>query len=139
MIQTKKSPVSAATDRGSKSNQIQPQHYITRPQKMAPPGAKWIGGSHCLLVFFGGHDCWDLAKRNNSMGRDSVALFVGDEPESKSWKCAEGRSVVCIELDDTGAGFRMALVRTLAAYFAYEVALIPSDCNPCNAVFWGCV
>jgi hypothetical protein len=137
MSYPQKSPVGAGLI--CKSSDTQQNYSITRHKKKAPPYANQIGEGQRLLVYFGGHDCWKLARSNNANGRNSVALPVGDNPESKSWECAEGRSVVCIELDDTGPGFRMAVVRTLAAYFAYEVALIPHDCNPQNAVFWGCV
>ncbi|MEC8812794.1 MAG: hypothetical protein VXY23_15900 [Pseudomonadota bacterium] len=138
MTQTQKSPAPVAAGQQGFKSKNQQINYNTSNRKKAPPYASQIGDSHRLLIFFGGHDCWKLAKANNAIGRDAVALPVGESPESKNWICAEGRSVVCIELDDTGAANRLALARCLAAYFAYEVAVIPHDYKPENSVVWGC-
>lgn len=127
------SPASAPTDRGFKRNNSLRPHDT----KLQPPFANWLRSQNRVLLFAGGHACWDAARANLDAGRDAVALPVGQDPGARDWSCVCGRSVVVIELDDTGPGNRVALVRLLAAWGAREVALIPSDYNPRNAVFWG--
>ena len=110
-------------------------HRIKSP---APPFANQLTGQSRILVFYGGHHCWDVARANLDTGRDAVALPPGERPEDRSWPFVRGKSVVIVEMDDTGPGFRLALVRLLAAWGACEVVLITHDYNPLTAVFWGC-
>lgn len=134
MSQKQQSPDRLAPVRGFKRNNST-HHHDTKPQ---PPFANWLRSQNRVLLFAGGHACWDAARANLDAERDAVALPVGKEPGACDWSCVSGRSVVVIELDDTGPGNRVSLVRLLAAWGAQQVALIPSDYNPRNAVFWGC-
>jgi len=128
------SPAPAGTGRGFKCNNSLHLHD-TKPQ---PPFANWLRSQNRVLLFAGGHACWEAARSNLAAGRDAVALPVGQDPRERNWNCVSGRSVIVIELDDTGPGNRATLVRMLAAWGALEVALVPHDCCPQNAVFWGC-
>lgn len=105
--------------------------------RKAVPFANRLHGKSSVAVFYGAHSCWDAARANLDAGRDAVALPPGERPEARNWNCVRGRSVVVVELDDSGSGFRALLVRTLAAWGAKEVVLIPHDHNPQSAVLWG--
>lgn len=95
-----------------------------------------FSASQTIRIFFGGHDAWNRAKDDIAKGCPALCLPVGERPEERSWACLRGRSIVAVEIDDCGTGFRVSMVRLLAAWGAREVALIPFDCSPANAVFW---
>lgn len=131
--QKQKSPAPAGTGRGFKSNNFRQQHDT----KKSVPFGNRLQGQDRVLVFIGAHDGWDQARLNIEAGRDAVVLPVGEVPASRNWNCVRGRSIVVFELDDTGPGHRVGLVRTLAMYGAIEVFLIPASRQQADAVMWG--
>lgn len=132
-LQTQKSPVGAGPI--CKAENSHRDHI-----KQQPPFANRVrlfGANRSIRLFFGGHAAWDRAKDDIAKGYPALLLPLGERPKGLDWRCVRGRSIVAIELDDTGPGFRVTLVRLLAAHGAREVVLNPFDRNPANAVFWG--
>lgn len=113
-----------------------PHHTEATPKK-AVPFANLLQGQSRVLLFAGGNACWNQARLNNLAGRDAVALPPIESLDSRCWACVHGRSVVIIELKDTGHAGRNALADHLEQYGAREVALIPFDRDPQKAVFRG--
>lgn len=130
------SPAPAGTGRGFKRNNSTRLHD-TKPQPPFANQVRLFGANRSIRLFFGGHAAWDRAKDDIAKGYPALLLPVGERPEDRDWRCVRGRSIVAVELDGTGPGNRVALVRLLAAWGAREVALIPHDYNSRNAVFWG--
>lgn len=138
MNQKQKSPDRLAPVRGFIPENTR-QNITTQQRKMPPFSASLAGHDphQSVRLFFGAHAAWDLARNAVARGRPALCLPVGVRPEDLDWRRLAGRSVVAFELDDHGQGFRVSMVRVLAAWGAREVALIPHDYNPRNAVFWG--
>jgi hypothetical protein len=136
MMHQQKSPDRRAPVQGFKSNYLRTDHNEPAP-KMAVAFTHMLQGQARVIAFVGSNACWNQARLNNLAGRDAVSLSPGETLDSRSWRCVRGRSVVVVELKDTGAVNRAELVRHLATWGAREVALIPHDRDPKKAVFWG--
>lgn len=104
-----------------------------------PPYANQLRNQPRLLVLIGHQAAWTVARENLDRvdSRNTVVIPPDTKPGSFNWQCSLHKSVVVIELRDTGNAYRREVVRVLAVAGATEIFLLSASCKPADCIWFG--
>ncbi len=107
--------------------------------KKPPYARELIQQGGAVWLYFGAHSAWGRVQASRAQGwRNALLLPLGEQPGDFDWSCVAGCAVMVVELAETSADQRQALVRTLAVYGACEAYLCAYSQRAADCVCWNC-